>query len=91
MGWTAWVAWTSLVVGVCIVAWGILDVLSFSREDFARAGRSRTAWVWLQIIVGPLGTILWRITIRYDVVDPSRNDDPTMPPPDSVGPPVNRH
>ena len=88
MSWTGWVTLISLVVGVCIVAWGVLDVMSFSREEFRAAGRSRRAWVWLQILLGPLATLLWRLTIRFDVLDPTRNDDPTLPPPDTVGPPI---
>lgn len=82
MSWTSWVIWTSLVVGVAIIVWGMFDVMSFSREEFERAGRSRASWLLLPIVVGPLATGLWWATARHDVIDPSRVDDPDLPPPD---------
>lgn len=61
-----------LVVGLAIVGWGLTDVFRFSEAEWEASGRRRRDWVWLQILVGPLGTVLYLATARHDVVDPNR-------------------
>lgn len=75
MHWITWVIWASLFASVLIVIWGIRDVLSYSVEEFRAARRTRWAWIAAQIVLGPLVTLLWVGTARFDVRDPSRLDE----------------
>lgn len=78
LSWTGWVTLISLFVGIAIIVWGIRDVLSYSKDEFAAAGRTRHHWVIVQLVLGPVATFMWFATARFDVRDPSRLDDPML-------------
>ena len=79
MSWTGLSA-IGLAVSCVIVVFGVIDALRFSPQQWARAGRSRAAWIAVQVVIGALGTLLYVATARHDVRDPDRDlgfvDDP---------------
>lgn len=53
-----------LAAALAIPVFGVLDALRMSRESFDDAGRSRTAWVTVQVAVPVLGTLAYYAFVR---------------------------
>jgi hypothetical protein len=53
-----------LAAALAIPVFGILDVLRMSPASFDDAGRSRTAWLVVQVAVPVLGTLAYYAFVR---------------------------
>ena len=61
------IVWIPLAIAIIVMAWGIVDALSFSRERWSEVRRSRRVWTWLQVLLGPMVTVLYVATVRHEL------------------------